>query len=111
MFTSGSTGTPKGVVVPHRAVVGLVTGQTYADFGPELRTLLLAPTAFDASTFELWGPLLHGGTVVIYPDRYFELHRFGEVVQEGRVTSGSPLGCSTVSSTLPRRPSPRSGTC
>ena len=86
MFRSGSTGTPKGVVVPHRAVVGLVTGQTYADFGPELRTLLLAPTAFDASTFELWGPLLHGGTVVIYPDRYFELHRFGEVVQAGRVT-------------------------
>lgn len=38
MFTSGSTGTPKGVVVPHRAVVGLVIGQTYADFGPELRT-------------------------------------------------------------------------
>jgi amino acid adenylation domain-containing protein len=86
MFTSGSTGTPKGVVVPHRAVVGLVTGQTYADFGPELRTLMAAPTAFDASTFELWGPLLNGGTVVIYPDRYFELHRFGEVVQAGRIT-------------------------
>ena len=86
MFTSGSTGTPKGVVVPHRAVVGLVTEQTYADFGPELRTLMAAPTAFDASTFELWGPLLNGGTVVIYPDRYFELHRFGEVVQAGRIT-------------------------
>ena len=86
MFTSGSTGTPKGVVVPHRAVVGLVTEQTYADFGPGLRTLMAAPTAFDASTFELWGPLLNGGTVVIYPDRYFELHRFGEVVQAGRVT-------------------------
>ena len=86
MFTSGSTGTPKGVVVPHRAVVGLVTGQSYADFGPEMRTLMAAPTAFDASTFELWGPLLHGGTVMIYPDRYFDLHRFGEVVQAGRVT-------------------------
>jgi non-ribosomal peptide synthetase component F len=86
MFTSGSTGTPKGVVVPHRAVVGLVTGQTYADFGPELRTLMVAPTAFDASTFELWGPLLHGGRVVIYPDRYFELHRVGEVLRTGGVT-------------------------
>jgi non-ribosomal peptide synthetase component F len=86
LFTSGSTGTPKGVVVPHRAVVGLVTEQSYADFGPELRTLMAAPTAFDASTFELWGPLLNGGTVVIYPDRYFDLHRFGEVVQAGRIT-------------------------
>ena len=86
MFTSGSTGTPKGVIVPHRAIVGLVTGQSYADFGPGLRTVMAAPTAFDASTFEVWGPLLHGGTVVVYPDSHFDLHRFGEVVRAGRVT-------------------------
>ena len=85
MYTSGSTGRPKGVVVPHRAVVRLVTGQSYAPFCPEMRTLLLAPTAFDASTFELWAPLLHGGTCVVFPDRHPDLARLGEVLRSARV--------------------------
>ena len=85
MYTSGSTGRPKGVVVPHRAVVRLVTAQSYAPFGPEMRTLLLAPTAFDASTFELWAPLLHGGTCVVFPDRHPDLDRLGHVIRDERV--------------------------
>ena len=85
MYTSGSTGRPKGVVVPHRAVVRLVTGQSYAPFGPEMRTLLLAPTAFDASTFELWAPLLHGGTCSVFPDTHPDLDRLGQVIREERV--------------------------
>lgn len=85
MFTSGSTGRPRGVVVPHRAVAGLVVGQSYADFGPGLRTLLLAPTAFDASTFELWAPLLHGGTVVVHPAADFDPRSLGASLREGGV--------------------------
>ena len=85
MYTSGSTGRPKGVVVPHIAVVRLVMGQTYAAFGPHLRTLLLAPTAFDASTFELWAPLLHGGTCVVFPDQLPDFSPLAKVLREGRV--------------------------
>jgi amino acid adenylation domain-containing protein len=85
MYTSGSTGRPKGVVVPQRAVARLLLGQTYADFGPQLRTLLLAPTAFDASTFELWAPLLHGGTCVVFPERLPDLNLLERVVREQRV--------------------------
>jgi len=85
MFTSGSTGRPRGVVIPHRAVAGLVIGQSFADFGPGLRTLLLAPTAFDASTFEIWAPLLHGGTAVVYPGDDFVPDRLGEILRAGRV--------------------------
>ena len=85
MYTSGSTGKPKGVVVPHRAITRLVVGQSYAAFGPDLRTLLLAPTAFDASTFELWAPLLNGGTCVVFPDRLIDRFRLGQVLANGNV--------------------------
>ncbi|MFP2933825.1 amino acid adenylation domain-containing protein, partial [Pyxidicoccus sp. 3LG] len=67
MYTSGSTGRPKGVLVPHRGIVRLVQGANYARFGPEETFLQLAPISFDASTFELWGALLHGSRLVIFP--------------------------------------------
>ncbi|MFP2902796.1 condensation domain-containing protein, partial [Corallococcus sp. 4LFB] len=60
MFTSGSTGRPKGVSVPHRGITRLVLGNGFLHFGPEEVWLQLAPVAFDASTLELWGALLHG---------------------------------------------------
>ncbi len=65
MYTSGSTGTPKGVVVPHRAIVRLVINNGYADFGAEDRVAFAANPAFDATTMEVWGPLLNGGCVVV----------------------------------------------
>ncbi|PYS75424.1 MAG: non-ribosomal peptide synthetase, partial [Acidobacteria bacterium] len=65
MYTSGSTGQPKGVAVTHRNVVRLVLGQTYVEFGPGEVFLLLAPVCFDASTFELWGALLHGARLAL----------------------------------------------
>jgi amino acid adenylation domain-containing protein len=63
MFTSGSTGRPKGVVVPHRAIVRLVRDQEYAQFDHDTVFLHASPLAFDASTLEIWGPLLNGGVV------------------------------------------------
>ncbi|NHB98447.1 non-ribosomal peptide synthetase, partial [Photorhabdus stackebrandtii] len=65
MYTSGSTGTPKGVVVPHRAVVRLVINNGYAEIEPDERVAFTANPAFDASTFEVWAPLLNGGTLVV----------------------------------------------
>ncbi|WP_327707166.1 non-ribosomal peptide synthetase [Streptomyces decoyicus] len=66
-FTSGSTGTPKGVRVPHAAVSRLVVEPDWADFGPSDVFLQLAPVAFDASTLELWAPLVNGGRLVVHP--------------------------------------------
>lgn len=67
MFTSGSSGEPKGVEVPHRAVVSLVGDVDYVQLGTEHSCLGLAPTAFDASTFEIWGALCNGGRLVLAP--------------------------------------------
>ena len=67
MYTSGSTGAPKGVCVPHRAIVRLVRGQNFITIGASDTFLQLAPISFDASTLELWGPLLNGGRLAIAP--------------------------------------------
>ncbi|MEV5427837.1 non-ribosomal peptide synthase/polyketide synthase [Streptomyces sp. NPDC052701] len=67
MFTSGSTGEPKAVAVRHRDVAALATDSRFAG-GVGARVLLHSPVAFDASTFEVWVPLLGGGRVVVAPD-------------------------------------------
>jgi amino acid adenylation domain-containing protein len=66
MYTSGSTGTPKGVAARHRDVVALAADRAWAGTAHQ-RVLMHSTPAFDASTYELWIPLLSGGTVVIEP--------------------------------------------
>ncbi|WP_455430054.1 amino acid adenylation domain-containing protein [Nocardiopsis sinuspersici] len=65
MYTSGSTGQPKGVAVTHADVASLALDGRFAQ-GHE-RVLLHSPQAFDASTYELWVPLLSGGLTVAAP--------------------------------------------
>ncbi len=64
MYTSGSTGMPKGIAIPQRAVIRLTCETDYVDLGPGDRIAQASNTSFDAATFEIWGALLHGGTVV-----------------------------------------------
>ncbi|MEV6875260.1 non-ribosomal peptide synthase/polyketide synthase [Amycolatopsis sp. NPDC051128] len=66
MYTSGSTGTPKGVAVTHGDIVGLASDRSFAN-GAHRSVLLHSPQAFDASTYEVWVPLLNGGRVVVAP--------------------------------------------
>ena len=65
MYTSGSTGTPKGVLVPHRGITRLVINNGYADFNASDRVAFASNPAFDASTMDVWGPLLNGGQVLV----------------------------------------------
>jgi len=67
MFTSGSTGTPKGVRVLHRGISRLVIHTNYVQFNPSDVVAHASNTSFDASTFEIWGALLHGARLVIVP--------------------------------------------
>ncbi|HSU83864.1 MAG TPA: AMP-binding protein, partial [Thermoanaerobaculia bacterium] len=69
IYTSGSTGAPKGVAVTHANVARLVTGAGYAGLGPGETFLQVVNVAFDVSTLELWGPLLNGGRVAVFPGR------------------------------------------
>ncbi|MCP3099463.1 amino acid adenylation domain-containing protein [Myxococcus sp. K15C18031901] len=87
MYTSGSTGRPKGVCVPHRAVSRLVMGSRFARLGPDEVFLQLAPLSFDASTFELWGCLLHGGRLVVAPPQALSLEELGRLLDAHGVTT------------------------
>ncbi|THA26461.1 amino acid adenylation domain-containing protein [Streptomyces sp. RKND-216] len=86
MYTSGSTGTPKGVAVTHADIVALALDGAAPDRTPR-RTLLHSPHSFDAATFELWGPLLTGGTVVVAPPGDLDVERLERVVTEEKVTT------------------------
>jgi amino acid adenylation domain-containing protein len=87
MYTSGSTGRPKGVGVTHRNIVRLVRWSGFADLGPDQVFLQLAPISFDASTLEIWAPLLNGGRVAIFPPRRPSLEELGEAICRFGVTS------------------------
>ena len=87
MFSSGSSGKPKGVMVEHRSVVRLVKGADYADFSPEHVFLHFAPLAFDASTFEIWGALLNGGSLVILPQAATSLRDLASALRDHKITT------------------------
>jgi amino acid adenylation domain-containing protein len=86
-YTSGSTGRPKGVCVPHRGVVRLVKNTNFAHFGADEVFLQLAPVGFDASTLEIWGPLLNGGRLVVFPPGMPSLSELGEAIHRYRITT------------------------
>nr|WP_240930806.1 non-ribosomal peptide synthetase [Rhodococcus sp. B10] len=66
IYTSGSTGRPKGVVVTHDNVLRLFAGTSAAfRFDENDVWTMFHSYAFDFSVWEMWGPLLHGGTLVV----------------------------------------------
>ena len=68
IYTSGSTGTPKGVMIPHQNVVRLFkTTEPLYRFNEQDCWTLFHSYAFDFSVWELWGPLLYGGRLVVVP--------------------------------------------
>jgi amino acid adenylation domain-containing protein len=87
MYTSGSTGLPKGVCVPHRGVVRLVKSAQYTDFDHKQVFLQLAPISFDAATFEIWGSLLNGAKLVLFPNDKPSLTELGQIIRQQQITT------------------------
>lgn len=88
MYTSGSTGQPKGCVITHRNILRLVFGPNYIKFNPQQVILQTGSPAFDASTFEIWGALLHGGIVVLAEEKdILDADCLGRIIAEKGVKS------------------------
>lgn len=88
LYTSGTTGEPKGVVVRHSGVSNLLTwmvreyGLNTAD-----RILHKTPYTFDASVWELFAPLVAGGTLVLArPGDERDPRRLAETMVAERIT-------------------------
>ncbi|MER7980507.1 amino acid adenylation domain-containing protein [Streptomyces sp. NPDC095817] len=86
MFTSGSTGRPKGVGVTHADIAALAADTDWGS-GSTDAVLMHSAYVFDASTFEIWVPLLRGGRIVVAPDGVLEARTLDETVAEHGVTA------------------------
>jgi amino acid adenylation domain-containing protein len=99
IYTSGSTGRPKGVVIEQRSVVGLLSWARAEFSAAELgRVLGSTSLSFDVSVFEIFAPLVSGGSVEIVSS----LLTLAEGIDDpasGRLVSGVPSAISQVIST------------
>src|SRR5262249_46329498 len=87
MYTSGTSGQPKGVMIEHRSILRLVLNTNYIQLGPTDRILQTGALGFDASTFEIWGPLLNGGAVVLPAPEIPTARMIGDAIRRGQVTT------------------------
>ncbi|WP_042551213.1 AMP-binding protein, partial [Ralstonia solanacearum] len=86
IYTSGSTGRPKGVAVTHANIASFAADRRWRN-GDHARVLAHSPHAFDASTYELWVPLLMGGQIVAAPPGNLEPATLRQLIDTAGVTA------------------------
>lgn len=85
-FTSGSTGKPKGVKIPHRAMIRLVRNTQWMAIYPEDRVLQFQNISFDVSSAEIWGALLNGAHLHLYPTRKNSIAHLANFIAQHEMT-------------------------
>ncbi len=90
IYTSGTTGKPKGVMVEHKSINSLVVNNAYLHMSERDALLSLSSLVFDASTFEIWMPLLNGSKLVLAKDTKeltSHLEQFKKVIIQHQITT------------------------
>ena len=82
MFTSGTTGKPKGIAVSHKNIVRLAANKQELEINSETRMLHSSNVTFDATTFEVWSPLLNGGQVVVSKESAVNVDSVKELIDK-----------------------------
>jgi non-ribosomal peptide synthetase component F len=94
-FTSGSTGQPKAVAVPHSCCIALC-GRSAPIFqwSDTTRSVLYHTVAFDVHVYDLWGPWMHGGSVIALEGSVTNVQMVLERTRASRAThlSMTPFG-------------------
>jgi amino acid adenylation domain-containing protein len=85
IYTSGSTGLPKATAVSHRSLIRLLRETNYIQFQGDEIVAQTVNLSFDPATFEIWGALLNGcSLVIITNDDLLDVDRFvAEVKDKG----------------------------
>ena len=87
IYTSGSTGNPKGVMVEHKGVNRLILGQNYIPFDENIVMLQTNSISFDVATFDIYGALLVGGTLVLYEESKLDLSVLNKSIKKYSINS------------------------
>ena len=96
IYTSGSTGRPKGVLVEHRNLAGLLCWARAEFTAAELAKVLVSTSlSFDVSVFEIFTPLICGGSIEVVKDLLALADGDGGT-WDGSLISGVPSALSEV---------------
>lgn len=87
IYTSGTTGTPNGVEIPHSGIVRLVKGNDYFPFAEKNTFFQISTIGFDAATFEIWGALLNGNTLIATDQNLTDLLVLEKFIKQYGVTA------------------------
>jgi amino acid adenylation domain-containing protein len=88
IYTSGSTGKPKGVMVSHLSVLDYINWAVeYFSISHRDHILNTSPLHFDMSVFDLYCPLMTGGSLTLVPKQLqlFPI-RLLEIMEKRRIT-------------------------
>jgi fengycin family lipopeptide synthetase D len=87
MYTSGSTGKPKGILTTHYNISRVVKQTNYIEITPDDILIQLSNYAFDGSTFDIFGALLNGATLVLAPKPVLQdLDRLADLIQKEKIS-------------------------
>ncbi len=87
IYTSGSTGKPKGVTVSHQSVNRLICNTNYIQIKESDRIAQISNHSFDAATFEIWGALLSGASlIIIEKELALSPQKLSQYIQKNKIT-------------------------
>ncbi|MZQ80584.1 amino acid adenylation domain-containing protein [Paenibacillus sp. 5J-6] len=87
MYTSGTTGQPKGILTTHANISRVIMCTNYIEISEDDVLLGISNYVFDGSTFDIYGALLNGASLVLASkERVLDIPRLPKFVHEHGIT-------------------------